>query len=165
MFIDKNSKALIKYLSETEPSNVSGESIYPTSSLAKVIERKHKTPKTDDALDSNKASSAGVISSYDSVYPYLKKLKDDGYIISYEFKGMSSVKIIRAVQLEFWKEYRMHLFLHDIAIPAIISLVVALSAALFTQAIQLSYEKEPQAQIHQESNYSADYDAKSSIHT
>lgn len=156
MFIDKNSKALIKYLSTHNPSNVDGKNVYLLSSLAAVLNQKQKVHKTDNRSDNSENSNEDEVSSYDRVYPYLVKLKDDGYIISYEFQGKSSVKISFAVQLEFWKDYRRHLFLHDIAIPAIVSLVVALSAALFTQAIQSSDEKEPEYQIHQESNYGAD---------
>ena len=157
MFIDKNSKALIKYLSTHNPSNVDGKNVYLLSSLAAVLNQKQKVHKTDNhsdnTSDNSEISNKDEVSSYDRVYPYLVKLKDDGYIISYEFQGKSFVKISLAVKLEFWRDYRRHLFLHDIAIPAIVSLVVALSAALFTQAIQSSDEKEPEYQIHQESNY------------
>ena len=102
-------KALIKYLSETEPSVKIGHEIYyPVPSLAAAINKNYEG------------------SSDEYIYPYLEKLKDDGYIISYRFLGTANVKIIKAVYLDFWKEYYIHQILHDIFIPAIVSLIVAL---------------------------------------
>lgn len=138
MFIDKNSKKLIEYLAVHEPYKLEkSKLIYTTSELVSAIGKQNS------------------INNAETIFPYLEKLKNDGYIIDYHFIGNASVTITRAVQLEFWKSYRRHLFLHDIAIPAIVSLIVALSAALFTQAIQLSNKEEPKPEIQQECNQNA----------
>lgn len=109
MFIDSNSKKLIKYLSETEPSvNIRGYMYYPVPSLANAI-GKLQEENNDDVI-----------------LPYLEKLKSDGYIIEYNFVGVSNVRITRAVQLEFWEEYNRHEFLHSILIPALVSFLVSI---------------------------------------
>ena len=59
----------------------------------------------------------------DYLLPYLEKLKQDGYILSYSFLDSASVHIEPSVQLEFRNAYRRHLIFHDILIPICVTLV------------------------------------------
>ena len=107
MFLDKHSKKLISYLAENPPNIESNHflSYYPVSSLVKCMVNQEKLFHKDYLL------------------PYLEKLKQDGYILSYSFLDSASVHIEPSVQLEFRNAYRRHLIFHDILIPICVTLV------------------------------------------
>lgn len=122
MFIDKKSKKLIQYLSENEPQLDQNKNlIYVVPSLLSAV----------GIFLPNDEKQVGHLK--DSLIPYLEKLKETGYIIQYDFISDVSVKIVRSVHTEFWKEYRIHRIAHSYLIP----FVVSLATALFVQLIQL----------------------------
>ena len=88
MFVDENSKKLIRYISNHEPSKIDGKKIYPVPYL---------------------------VSSYDSnqehwceeyLKPYLSTLQELGLITSFHFVNKQSVQIERTALLLHFDEYQ-----------------------------------------------------------
>ncbi len=89
MFIDENSRKLIKYLAANEPSNFYGRKVYAVSSLTSSF--------IEDSQNWD----------IDHLKPYLSTLKEKGYIDSYTFYGNSAVHIERTALLLHFDEYAL----------------------------------------------------------
>jgi len=87
MFIDENSKKLIKFLATNEPSKIDGRKIYAVSSLVSSFAEDSQTWDIDH------------------LKPYLSTLKEKGYVDSYTFFGTSAVHIERTALLLHFDEY------------------------------------------------------------
>ena len=89
MFVDNNSKKLINYLADHEPSKVDGKKIYPVPSLV-------------SSFDPNQNHW-----SEEYLKPYLVTLQELGLILSFHFPNTYSVQIETTAHLLHFDEYQL----------------------------------------------------------